>query len=578
MLILGGADWSKLYSVWSHHRWQANALLEGDLCIGKSIAQISHDNAWYNGQVNHVWGLGVGLWQMLHEAIWRLIGNQCFPDRIAMWIAFTWLAVYVMHTGYKLAELSQSPPKAIGFIWLILCCRSLWTLNYGTRLVYEETSLYATVASLAILCATVRTLLFNNRADFWACCILSAFIGLIRPTHAIYGLAGVLVCSLIVFLKRKTLATIFWGNTIFAGGLIFLGYTNLLRFGHIGEFGHSLTVTPSLIVYTTRFDNPMQDSSAIEAFKELLGALFFTGDLESPLELSETESVAPWQAPFTRWRDFYMSTFDPSWLLLSLIGATQLVVEIHRICSFRLLSTTYLSKPESAIKWGLGLWGLVSTIGLGIFYLRHPNFCSRYLLDFAPGFLAWIILGWFMWPAHRMKLGASILALWLGFQVSSIQVTHLPLTLLSRDALSDNPPIAVGKMLSSYDGNYSKTQLPQDTRIAYNGHGWRAHLGIAEHILILAVDKPEYIELEVSPRHAVGDTAPREDRYRAMINARFLPDPTVTRDGDRLRVRFPVTPEIRKRAGDELVFLWFGRDYSPTERDSTRTLHSVRWR
>lgn len=100
----------------------------------------------------------------------------------------------------------------------------------------------------------------------------------------------------------------------------------------------------------------------------------------------------------------------------------------------------------------------------------------------------------------------------------------------------------------------------------------------ADHILILAVDKPEYIELEVSPRHAAGDVAPLEDRYRAMINARFLPDPTVTRDGDRIRVRFPVTPDIRERAGDELVFLWFGRDYSPAERDSTRTLYSVRWR
>lgn len=578
MLIINGTTLERVYSVWSFHRWQAAALLDGNLHIGETINQIAHDNAWYNGQVNHVWGLGVGLWQATFEAIWRLMGNIWFPDRIALGIALAWLALYVVQTGWRLGERWQSPLKGIGFIWLLLCCRSLWTLSYGARLVYEETSLYATIVSLALLCATVRVLVWNRRMDFWVCCALAAYSGVVRPTHAIYGLAAVVVCSGVLLLRSRPWLTLLGGNALFAGGLAFLAVTNWLRFGHPGEFGHNLTVTPSLIVYTTRLDNPMKAVTTWEAGRELVGALFFAGDIVRDFISGETVSPAPWPAPSERWRDFYMSTYDPSWLVLSVVGAMGLAgFLVYRLKRGR-PNLTNITEPDVALAWGLGLWSAVSLGGLTVFYLRHPNFCSRYLLDLAPGMLALVVGLWFRCPERWIKIAAILLAGWLGFQVVSIQITHPPMTLLTRAQLEDELPAAKGRALASYGGQYNKEQPPQETRIAYNGHGWLPETNKAEHIVILAVDRPEFIELELSARLADAEGVVRADRYKAMINAKFLPEPTLIQEGERIRVRFPVNPDVLERHGDELVFLWFGRDYSPAERESQRHLYSVRWR
>jgi hypothetical protein len=63
-----------------------------------------------------------------------------------------------------------------------------------------------------------------------------------------------------------------------------------------------------------------------------------------------------------------------------------------------------------------------------------------------------------------------------------------------------------------------------------------------------------------------------------MIDNQFLPLREVRGEGENIRVTFDVPERIRRRAGDELLFLCFSESYEPQERTSRRVLHSVRWR
>ena len=576
MMVLGGAEGEKLYAPSPYHRWQADALLRGDLHIADSIQQIAHDNAWYNGKVNHVWGLGVGAWLTPFEAIWRLLGQKWFPDRIALGVAFAWLALYAGHTGWHIGRREKSPPVGIGFIWLVLCCPSLWALNYGSRLVYEETSLYATLLSLAILIATVRVAFWNRRLDFLVCAILAGLSGIVRPTHAIYGLAGVAVCSILLLLRTRPWKTIVLGNCLFASGLGVLAVTNQIRFGSPAEFGHRLTVTPDIIVYTTRFGNAMKDATVADAAKELLGANFLMGNLERIPE--KGEKLIPWETSYERWRDPYMSTFDSIWMALGVIGGFAAIGRLIFNARTAPIKRLWLRKTETGVLGALVLWGALTVGGLTVFYLRLATFSSRYLLDFAPAFLSLVLVVWLMWPRRHIALGTAALAGWLAFELHSIQFLPFPVPLLDKEQLLENPPAPHGRLLADYRGRYKKGESPGHTRIAYNGYGWNTKTEIANSIVILAVDNPNFIELDLSVRKADAEGLIRPDLYRAMINAKFLPEPTIVRNGDKITVRFPLNEDVLRREGEELVFLWFAKDYSSVERESRRSLRSVRWR
>jgi hypothetical protein len=119
---------------------------------------------------------------------------------------------------------------------------------------------------------------------------------------------------------------------------------------------------------------------------------------------------------------------------------------------------------------------------------------------------------------------------------------------------------------------------PKATGIFGNGWGWNESDGIASSIVTLAVRRPEFVELLVGPRQPGLGHPPREDVYRAVIDARPLPLREVRPEGDLLRVRFDVPEPIRRRGGDELLFLSFTQGFDEADAKSRRELRSVRWR
>lgn len=618
MLVLGGASFTHLYAPSPYHRLQADALLKGDLYIGDSIYQIGHDLAWHDGQVNHLWGLGVGLWLVPFEAVWRLLGQKWFPDRIALGVAFALLAWYSGGTAWKLADRLKHPALGIGLAWLVTLCPGIWTLNQGPRLIYEETSLYACLVSLGILMALVRVACFGQRRDLFICAVLAALSALVRPTHGIYGLAGMLTCSAIFLVRfsRKTSPDLqaeptpedakrsrsvkdedlslsvsnLWPlaarksswravlgvNALFAAGLVLLALTNWSRFGLPTEFGHSLSATPGMIVFMTRMGNPMREASFVAASRELFGALFLMRDIKSPL--NPGDHLIPGEAPYARWRDPYLSTYDLSWAAVCLTAVLGGAVWIRRKRLARWRAEHFLRRPGGALIMATLVWAALSTGALLAFYLRFPNFSFRYLLDFAPAFTGFALIFWLALASRYSWLALIALAGWLGYEVFTAQVRPAPVPLLAREKIPTGLKRADGRIIGEFGGAYYVTNNPAQTRIAYNGYGWNFEDGYAGNIVILAVDRPAFVELLAEPRERDSERAARSDVYRAKIDNQFLPVREVRTEGDRLRVRFDVPEHIRRRKGDALLFLCFTQGYDEEDRQSTRLLCSVRWR
>jgi len=567
MLSLGGFH---AYETSPYHRYQAEALLHGHLYLADSIYALQPGLAWHDGHVQHVWGLGIGLWLLPFEAFWRLFGNQPFPDRIALGLAFALLAFFSGATSLKLVRQGQFK-TGLGLIWLVALCPALWTLARNSQLVFEETVLYSVILSLGILVSLVRVAAFDSKRDYFLCCALGAFAVWVRPTDAVYGLAAVLLASWIVWLRQRCLKQTIAGVFLWFASLALLAWTNYARFGSPTEFGHHLTVSSGTMMYLTRFGNPCREATFAQAAKELFGLLFL---VEPRGANAFSDNLFPGQSPFARWHRLDMTTFDLSYAFLGVIAVVAAIFWL--MWRRRKKETVFWQQPKIILVFSLLLWSGVSTVGLGGFYLHYPAIASRYLLDFAPAVTGLVMLIWILLPAKAAKLLCPLLAGWLVYQIALAKVPV-------EDQHQQQPiqlslPQAQGTPLNEFNGIYTPENHPSKTRIAGNGYGWEPDTGFAADVVSLAVDKPQFVELHVSKRRALYGGTGGDDIYQAQIDGVSLPLRDIARNGDGLKVTFDIPEAIRLRKGDEILFLCFSGIFGVEDRDSERFLFSVRWR
>lgn len=575
MMWFGGADFKHLYAPSPYHRLQADAILHGHLYLGNSIGQIGNDLAWHAGQVNQIWGLGVGLWLTPFEFVWRLFGGKWFPDRIALGIAFALLCGYGWSLGRRLAAKVKPSTLGIGFVWLFVFCPSVWALNQGGRRVYEETSLYALLVSLGILVAVIRVACFGLRRDFLICACLAALSALVRPTHGVYGLAGMMVSS-VILLKRRSFKTVIFGNALFVAGLMVLLITNWYRLGSPMEFGHRLTITGEVVVFMTRFGNPMRDATLPQAAKELYSWLFLNHHLLPGIPGQDQQ--IPWQAPYARWRDPYMTTFDPGWAIVSVAGFLGTVLWLGKRLAQRCPANRRHWPPRDQVIVGSFVWASISVGALLAFYLRFPNMSARYVFDFAPALTGFACLVWF-WISKRLSwIGLIVMGSWIGYGILTIQARPSPLALLDQEEILTGLPSSTSRPFINIHGKYDLIDHPNKSGLFGNGRGWKMEDGEARAIVMLAIDAPEFVEIVVGPGKYSLDDGAHHDAYQAVIDGHPIPVEKVESEGGRTRVRFAVPDTIRHRAGDELLFLCFTSGYSMVDRESRRILYSVQWR
>ena len=558
----------------SYHSLQAQALLQGHFYLSDSITQIQPGLAWYHGRVQQVWGLGIGLVLVPFVMAKNIFSTLISPERFALGCAFTLLAFYCFSTGAKKVRNSDKIIPSLGFIWLILLCPALWCLARGPQLIFEETVIYAILLSFGILVAVIRVVLFNSLSDFYICCALGAFSGFIRPTHIAYSLAGFLACWAAIFLRTRSNKHVITGAYILLIGFFLLGLTNWLRFGSPLEFGHNLTITNPGLVYLTRFGNPFDQASISEAFKEQFGLLFLTSNIQGQNVF--TENLFPGQSSQVRWRSLYLSTFDLSYFCIFTLVTIGVTVLLLQTC-WRKEISKIKDRQSHLMATGLLIWACSSIFLLSSFYLYFPTITSRYLLDFAPAFAGCFLVFWYFISKLCPKSSIIIIGVWTLIELTSTKVPSVLKSSVSKSNLV-NWGMPNNNPLHRFSGNYTLAQHPAQSGINSNGDGWDNLSGIAQDIVMVAVDRPEFVELVVSDRLSEGVEQVRKDVYQAKIGNQSLSIKSIEREEQKLRIWFDLPNEIKAQSGDEFLFVCFSTNYDLQDRESSRLLYSIRWR
>jgi hypothetical protein len=558
------------YSNHAAYRAQVDAFLDGRLALTRSPEGLAHDLAWTESGVQQVWGLGVPMWQTPFELSARAVGQGPFPDRVAM---AAWLAVvgFVLLRAFRRRD---GEPWWLGGGCLVIAglLPAFVTLIRARLGVYEEAAIYAYGAAMILMGGIVIFARTPTRTRYLVVLAAAGITGLIRPTVWFYGFATASVATVIYVQAhgRRVLPVVALGAGLFVAGGGALYLTNQARFGKGGEFGHSLNLEalPGN-VYATRFGYPFQRVGWTEAAGELVGATF-----GRPEQFTRKGFYLPdlhaGQADVPRWREYYFTTF--SWPYLPLIVAGMVLGGL----AWRRRGD---ARGDAINRW-LAVWGVIGFLPLFVFYLRAPSISSRYQLDLAPAFVAWLVIAWRAaseWLTARGKgtIGFAVLiALWAVATFTSHKRGRIAADPTDRAharaslAKLVTPTEVARVMPSAYEQGDPVWIATKDHQapLYLNGIGWDVATGRAPVATHFFMEDPQFVEVVVEPAGA---------QVRVAIGLEHLRLATTTPTDAGAVLRFELAHPL---PGLRVAFIAFGPDTELDQPHSNISLHSIRWR
>lgn len=603
LLATGGVgEWGCWYSQSTEHRAQTSSLLHGQWALSNTPTALSFDLAWSQGGVQQVWGVGIPLWRVPFDLAARLLGQREVPERwvLGATLACTffvvlrvWLASALGLRGVAGTKRNQPLDSsteigfaaALGAGSLLLLFPPFLSL-LGCRLaVYEEVLVYVYLYGLVLVTGVVSVQRRPAWGRAWVVCALAGLGGLIRPTLVFYG-ASTLAVALALMVRRcpgiggcgagpSASHSFYRWRTWVAVGLFVAGgtvlyMTNLVRFGSGFEFGHRLnTQRGSLLgsVYATRFDHPFQEEPLGRAARELFGALFLArrfngGDWYA-------REIFPGQSPTVRWREFYFTTYDLSYAVLVAVGWGAGLWRLgkwwrQRAPGTRPAGAGAISVPPLTAV--LAVWSLLATLPLAGFYLYTPVLSSRYMMDFAPAFAVALVAAWLalmevlaQWRASAhwpQVLACCAVLVWTGGELSRAECAYGPPESLTWEELE-----ALRKQLEARPAARplpARYEVRDDLRsfnIPFNGEGWNPRDGTVASCVILFVDSPEFLELDVASVAGARVSEADVAHFRAKVGLEFLRCESITRMAEGWRVRFAGPRRPRYQRGIQPVFI-----------------------
>jgi hypothetical protein len=508
--LIGG--WGQWYSDNMAYRRQTEALLHGSMALSNNPRQISWDLAWGAGGVQQVWGLGVPLWQVPFELTARLFGQPAFPDRLIFGVAVVATGYFLMRVFWSQPRSSQATstilrdPGACLAVPLLLFFPPFVTLCRTRFYVYEEVQAYGYLAGTDLLAMTISFTRRPTRSKYFCLNLLAGFISFVRPTLIVYGIAAVLIAAFQSRRLRWTWLRSFSGICLFFLGVLALLITNWVRFDSAKEFGHQLNLNAiDQMRFASRFDHPYRLEPLGPAFRELFGGLFLARSDLNATDWYRADFFAG-QSATLRWREFYFTTFDLSYLLIA--GVTCILVA-WSFWQKRNRAGLTGSEVDARV---VTAWSLLAIMPLWLFYLWCPFIASRYLLDFAPGLAGLCLAGIFAFSEllqrsqnfGRVSRSAicCICLFWLGSEIHTAEVvlgppqSHTLAEIVTWQAKTTEAP---PELPNSYElgvdlGKYG---------ITFNGIGWNPDTGEAAAAIAFFIRDPTLLEIEVAPANEI---------------------------------------------------------------------------
>jgi len=497
-------EWGRWYSDHLPHRWQMESLLHGHLGLTSSPAGMDWDLAWGDGMVQQVWGLGIPFWQLPLELAARIVHQPAFPDRIAFLLSMIG-ALYItirFHFLFSFEIASTlSPSFSLLGIYLTILFPPFVALCSSRFLVYEQVMAYGFLFGMLLMIWTAWLWLRPTLKGFYGLALVSGLIMFVRPTFIVYGFVSFMLGCAAICKAGRRIGACLLGAILFSFGIGLLLWLNKLRFGYPLEFGYSLNLNElSAMVYAQRFGNPYDQTSLIQAAKELFGLLFLTRSVT--FKSVYGTGLFPLQSNGFRWRELYFSTYDLSVFFMVIVVLSWVSWRLAGLCKRRLIVNNFGCLEIVAV------WSAMAMVPLLAFYLKFAFVSSRYLLDFGPAFAGacWVFFGLlFRLAESSARSGARFKRLllillfgWFGYEVVSTKVTGgSPLTKdellvqMGEDASSSIKPVSIP---SAYTNGFEF----DDSGIGLNGTGWNTATGHTKACVVVYVQNPDCLILDLT--------------------------------------------------------------------------------
>jgi len=569
--------WKKWYSSSVAYREQTEALLRGSLALNDTPSSLRVDLLWHNGGVHQVWGLGVPLWRLPFEGLAKAFGQPGFPDRLEfgaalMLLAYFAIRILLLQDVSRNANWTLAPLRATVLLLILLFPPFLTVCRFCFS-VYEEAVAYAYLYGIGLLLGLVSFIRVATPKQYLVLCALAGLAPLIRPTLGAYGLSTMLLLWVYGRNARLHYVQLLIGLSLFCLGGLALLLTNSNRFGSAVEFGHSLNINGFPIWFFGRFYNPFQKEPIMSAARELFGAVFCSPDF----------NVGDWSQPglfwgqssSPRWRHFYATCFDLSYLPVILAGWISGLTSL--MAKPRNLPCIPIEGRATAV------WSMTSALILFIFYLRTPFISNRYILDLAPSLAAAIIaflftvegLGLYSVIGKRSYFAVILLiSFWMAVEIC-----------LDKSAVEARPVLNRAEMLEVIRVHYSRPVFVKnsydsssecrDFGIPFNGLGWKSD-GQMDTVVTLFVKDPEYVQLRVK---TVEQSEPVDiSKLQVKIGLESLVKESWHYAGEFCEIRFKIPARSAYRQGIQTVFVAYVNTLNPTAAQSPLQLVRVQWR
>ena len=570
-------DWGQWYSKNLAYREQTEALMHGNLALHDSPGALRLDLAWYNGGVQQVWGLGVPAWRLPFECLARIFGQPAFPDRLAFGAAFAVTAYFVFQVillpgageGGSIRQLLKNPLRLASAAVLLLFPPFIEFCSVHFD-VYEEAVAYGYLVGISLFLGVVAFARNPRKGIYYALCAWAGLSPFFRPTVGAYGLLSAVLLFFIsrrAGFKRGQSAT---GTALFCLGGLLLFVTNQIRFGSGFEFGHSINLNGFPIWFFDRIYNPFQHEPLISAAKDLFGSAFLR-----PMNGAHWNKYSLFwgQSPTPRWRLFYATCFDLSFVPLILAGWFS--------CGTSLAWRGGKSINPWPVECRLAMpWSLGSAVILTAFYLRAPVMSNRYIFDFGPSFavaLAGLMLSFEplrkRFPVFKGFWAVLILGCttaWICAELHFAKNESPPTPATDLNTLMDNRPPQFA-MPDPLPDVYKAGEDLSNFGIPFNGEGWRAN-GDMETVAVLFLQDVNGLQIELAPADLPHYAY---SNITAKVGLEFLTVKSMAASKTNCIITFDAPKRQVYRQGIQEVFLaYIDREY-PTTTDSPLRLLRV---
>jgi len=203
-----------------------------------------------------------------------------------------------------------------------------------------------------------------------------------------------------------------------------------------------------------------------------------------------------------------------------------------------------------------------------------------------PSFAAVMAAGWMAWGWLWIKRGRGLwgvpvllvlLCVWVVSELGSVGTFRDSARVLTWRQVAERRHVDVGPAELPASGVYVSPEDAANTGIPYNGAGWDAPSGMVMPCVIVFVDDPEFIEVEVIP---LSQEARRNGpvALRAKIGLEYLSRESMKPSKKGWVVRFAGPRSQRYKTGLQVVFLATVPNTCIGEPRTSWRLLRLRWR